>query len=187
MTFEEFWHRYYRDVVNDLIRAGTRPQDAEELAADALHATWPRIQQIRPEALWTYLRVASRRGAINLRRNENAQRRDAAATRPLDELRNDSHSRTPEREVIEREALARVHAGVRAVMARLPAETKVYIAARHRGLSYQQIANEFGVRIPAVQSRLHRATKQFEELLGAAPEGLTWIEIAGELNDDHQR
>lgn len=72
-------------------------------------------------------------------------------------------------------------------MARLPAETKVYIAARHRGLSYQQIANEFGVRIPAVQSRLHRATKQFEELLGAAPEGLTWIEIAGELNDDHQR
>lgn len=186
MTYEELWKRYYKDLVDDLVRYGRLPEDAEELASDAVDATWRRIDKIRPEALWVYLRTAARRGAINHHRDASAQRRNAGLTAPLDELNGKNDSRTPEDEAITREALARVYAGIRAVTDDLPEETRLYIVLRHRGYSYERIAQTLGVRLPAVQSRLYRARKRFEERLGPAPEGLTWIELAGELTDDHQ-
>jgi RNA polymerase sigma factor (sigma-70 family) len=185
MNFEELWTRYYRDLVADLTHVVDRREDAEELASDALNATWRRIESIQPGARWTYLRTAARRGAINHHRNANAQRRDARQTGSLDEWRDDADLRTPEKLAIVREARASILAGVRAVMEELPPETKVYIAARHRGLSLHQIANEFGASVSAVQSRLYRATQRFEERLGPAPKGIPWIEIVGEL-DDHE-
>ncbi|HEY0158225.1 MAG TPA: sigma-70 family RNA polymerase sigma factor [Thermoanaerobaculia bacterium] len=185
MTYDDFWKRYYRDLVAALIRYGRQPEDAEELASDALDATWRRLEKIRPERLWAYLLTAAQRAAINHHRDANAQKRDAGLTAPLDELNAKSHSRTPEDEAIARETVARIYAGVRDVMNELPEETRLYIVLRHRRFSYEQIARHLGVRIPAVQSRLYRATTRFEERLGPAPEGLTWIELAGELTDEH--
>lgn len=186
MTFEEFWRRYYRDIVGELIRFGRLPEDAEELASDTLRAVWPDIQKVRREAWWVFLRTAAHRKAINQHRDAHAQRRDASRTGPLDEVREDSHHTTPEDLAIARERIARLRADIRTVMDELPEDTRLYIVLRHRNHGYEEIARKLRVTLSAVQSRLHRATKRFEERLGPAPEGITWIELAGELTDDHE-
>ncbi|HKR62167.1 MAG TPA: sigma-70 family RNA polymerase sigma factor [Thermoanaerobaculia bacterium] len=183
MTFEELWKRYYADLVDDLVRFGRRTEDAEELASDGLSAVWPRIDEIEPKALWKYLRVTTRRLAINQNRNANAQRRDARKTTTFDDVHEKTAGCTPEDEAIAREQLAAVYAGISAVMATFPDETKLYVAARYRGLSNPEIAKVFGVSVSAVQSRLYRATEAFEKQLGRAPKGITWIELAGDQHD----
>lgn len=186
MTFEEFWNRYYEDVVADLVRFGRLPEDAEELASDALQATWQKIDTIRPEARWVYLRMTARRRAMNHHRHAHTHARDESLRSPFDDLREKSNRSTPEDLAIAREIIAEVHAGIRSVMDELPEETRLYIVLRHRNYGYEQIARLLGVRLPAVQSRLYRATKRFEERLGPPPQGLTWIELAGEMTDDHK-
>jgi RNA polymerase sigma-70 factor, ECF subfamily len=186
MTYEELWERFYRGVTRYLVRYGRKPEDAEELASDALDATWRRIDKIEPGRLNAYVLTAARRAAHNHHRDEHARRRDADRTTSLDDAHTEVHSRTPEDQAIAREEVARIFAGIREVMNELPEETRLYIVLRYRGYSYDDIAKLLGVRLPAVQSRLYRATKRFEEKLGSAPRDLTWIELAGELTDDHK-
>jgi RNA polymerase sigma factor (sigma-70 family) len=189
MNFEEFWKLHYRRLVLRLIKE-TRllPQDVEELAADALNKSWPRIQQSPPAAQWVYVLTAGLRAAINHRRNAQAQRRDAARTTPLEDFHDrGSSSGTPENMAIARQEVAHLAAKMKAALAELPEETRLYIVMRRRDQSYQQIADRLGVTIAAVQSRLHRATNHFNEHLGPPPGNVTWIEIAGELIDDHEK
>ena len=186
MTFDDFWRLYYKRLVADLIAYGRLPQDAEELAGDALRKAWPQIEKVASGAQWVYVRTAGRREAINHHRNANARRRDATRTASLDELKDAFQASTPEDLAIAREEIARLHAGIRAVLDELPQETILYIVLRRRNYGYAEIANHLGVRRPAVQSRLHRATKRFEERLGPPPKGLTWIELAGDLINDHE-
>lgn len=187
MTFEEFWNRYYEDVVGDLVRFGRLREDAEELASDALQATWKKLDTIRrPESPWVYLRTSARRRAINHHRNAHRLHNDESLLDPFDDLHDKTSDSTPEAMAIAREAVAQLRAGIRSVMNELPEETRLYIVLRHRGYKYEQIASLLGVRVPAVQSRLYRATQRFEERLGPPPRGLTWIELAGELTDDHE-
>jgi RNA polymerase sigma factor (sigma-70 family) len=186
MTFDDFWRLYYNRLIADLVGFGRLPQDAEELAGDALRKTWQKIDKIKPEARWVYLRTAGRREAINHHRNANTRRRDAARTVSLDDFRDAVQVSTPEDEAIARQAIAQLHADIRAVLDELPAESRLFIVLRHRNNSYEDIAEKLGVRLPTVQSRLYRTTQRFAERLGPPPEGLTWIELAGELIDDHE-
>lgn len=186
MTFEEFWRRYYQHLVGDLVAYGRLPQDAEELAGDALRKAWPYIDKVEPPARWAYVRTAGRREAINHNRNANAKRRNATLTTSLDELRDAAHSSTPESRAIAREEIAKLHAGVRAVCADLSGEILQSIVLRRRGHSDEQIAELLGVKPSAIHSRLQRATKQFIQRLGRPPRGIPWIELAGDLIDDHE-
>ncbi len=186
MTFEDFWSLYYKRVVADLVVFGRLPQDAEELAGDALRKAWPRIENIPASARWVYVRTAGRREAINHNRNANAQRRNAARTAPLDELRNVAHSSTPETEAIAREELAQLHASIRAVCNELSDDAKQCIVLRRRGRGNEEIAALLAVKPATVHSRLNRAAKQFIKRLGPPPGGVPWIELAGELIDDHE-
>jgi RNA polymerase sigma factor (sigma-70 family) len=173
----------HRDrLVRDLERFGRSRQDAQDLAQEALMYTWTRIDNVKPGAEWVYVRTAARHRAINqATRNPVEVSFDEAHCPEADE------EPTVEQRLIARQERARFREQFDAAQNELPQETRLCVVLRRRGSSYKQIASLLRTSVAAVQSRLHRAIEHFRERVGVPPEGIHWLELAGENDHDHER
>src|SRR5688572_21195483 len=73
--FDQLYAEFGTGLVRDLEHRGHSPEDARELAHDALLEVRGRIDSVHPEARWVYIRTTARRRGINRRRDDNTQRR----------------------------------------------------------------------------------------------------------------
>ncbi len=181
---DDLCERHRARLVSDLVRFGSRPQEAEEIAQDALLAMWKRIDRVQPGAEWTYVRTAAHRLAINAA----LRRKVEANSVPLDVRDGAMRDATmsAEARVIRDEEAERFRRTLHAALSELPDETRLWIVMRRRGISPHDIAKQLGVGRTAVRSRRMRAFKQLRERVGAPPPGGERAEQTGDDDDDEE-
>lgn len=186
--FDDLCNQYTKRLVYELVRFGCLEQDARELAQDALFATWKHLDTIAPGAEWAYARTAAHRLAMNRNRDEHTIRRGGGANVSLEAIGGIpiDESASIEERLIRTEQKERFRRDFLAALEELSEETRLCLVLRRRGCSPREIAKSLGINGTAVRSRLARAAKHLRERVGAPPKGLSWAELAGEHNDDHQ-
>jgi RNA polymerase sigma-70 factor (ECF subfamily) len=133
-----------------LRRKGQSSEDAEDLAQDALLKLelYQRAQDVRdPEA---FLRRTAVNQAIDQSRRS---RRSPLSTSPLEAFDLVDPSPTPDDLFAANRSLERLTAGLKAMNAK---SREVLLAQRLDGLTYAQIAEQFGISQSAVEKRLAR-------------------------------
>ncbi len=169
-AFAELFQRYAGRVKAFLMRAGADAQTAEDATQDVMVTLWRKAASFNPEraraATWLYTIARNRR--IDLLR-----RAVRAEPDPNDPLYQPDPPMTPERTM----ASSARDAEVRRAIAGLSEEqTEVIRLAFFTGLSHGEIAEELGLPLGTVKSRLRLAFGRIRGDLGAS--------FAEELLDD---
>lgn len=186
--FDELCSQYTKRLVRELVRFGCLEQDARELAQEALIATWKHLDTIEAGAEWAYVKTAAHRLAINRNRDENTLRRGGGASISLDAIGGVTIDDTAsaEERLIRVEQKVRFQRDFHTALEELSPDTRLCLILRRRGHTPREIAKDLGINGTAVRSRLARATRHLRERVGAPPKGLSWAELAGENDDDHE-
>jgi RNA polymerase sigma-70 factor (ECF subfamily) len=184
---EELYQQYSKRLVNDLVRLGCRPQDAEEVAQETLLAAWKHIENIPSGAEWPYLKVAAHNLNLNRIRADSALMRGGGANVSLEVVGvMADKSKSVEEKLLREEQAARFRRDFAAALNELAEETRLWIAMRRAGMTPQEIAAKEGVSRTAVRSRLSRAVQHLRERVGAPPPGVDWAQLTEENDDDHK-
>ena len=165
--FEQIFLTHYGRIVSVLFRLTGNRAQAEELAGDVF---WKIYRQPLPADRdhnvggWLY-RVATRLGIDALRAQTRRRRYEQAAGEAAYE--SGEASDDPLADVLRDEKRRRVHAVLAAMK---PAQAQL-LMLRQSGLSYQELAEIFGVKANSIGTLLARAEADFEkrfcELYGA--------------------
>lgn len=165
--FEQIFLTHYGRIVAVLFRLTGNRAQAEELAGDVF---WKIYHQPLPPDRdhnvggWLY-RVATRLGIDALRATARRRRYEQAAGEAAYE--SGEASDDPLADVLRDEKRRRVHAVLAAMK---PAQAQL-LMLRQSGLSYQELAEIFGVKTNSIGTLLARAEadfeKRFRELYGA--------------------
>jgi RNA polymerase sigma-70 factor (ECF subfamily) len=165
--FEQIFLTHYGRIVAVLFRLTGNRAQAEELAGDVF---WKIYQQPLPPDRdhnvggWLY-RVATRLGIDALRAQARRKHYEQAAGQAAYE--SGEASDDPLADVLRDEKRRRVHAVLAAMK---PAQAQL-LMLRQSGLSYQELAEIFGVKTNSIGTLLARAEadfeKRFRELYGA--------------------
>ncbi|XXF80214.1 RNA polymerase sigma factor [Myxococcaceae bacterium GXIMD 01537] len=159
MNVEEAYQAYFPRIVEKCRRTLRHPGDAEDVAQETFVRLWQaRLQDADPRRVVAWVYRTSTRLAI-----DRLRRRRAAAEVPCDEMLQRMATAVPlEREVVERDALARL-------VGQLP-EDELEVVFLHRldRLTQPELAEVLQVSERTVRRLLTR----FEERLTALSEGV---------------
>lgn len=166
-AFDRLVRRYQDHLYRLMVRACHHPQDAEEVALDALARAYERLAQFEGRSSFvTWLgRIATN---LCLRRRERAQ----VPSVSLEELARGEEGRpertprdeapTPEQVALQTEMVRVIRQAVDSLPE--PDRTIVWLRDIER-LPAAQVSERTGLSVPAVKSRLHRARGRLREEL----------------------
>jgi RNA polymerase sigma-70 factor, ECF subfamily len=169
MAFDRLVEQYQGYLYRLMVRACHHPQDAEEVASEALARAYERLAQFEGRSSFvSWLgRIATN---LCFRRRERAEPPSVS----LEELacEEDGHpDRTPpsEEPTPEQEALrAEMRRMIRAAIAALPEPDQTVLRLRDiEELSAAEVGAHTGLTVPAVKARLHRARGRLREHLNS--------------------
>ncbi len=169
-AFAELFRRYAGRIKAFIMRAGTPPDVAEEVAQEVMVTVWRKSARYDPDrasaATWIYTIARNRR--IDMHRREKRPEPD-----PEDPLFRPEPQRSAERQI----AGADRDAQLRAALVELPREqVEVLRLAFFAGLTHSEIAERLEMPLGTVKSRLRLSFKRLRSALGD--------EFSAELVDD---
>ncbi len=171
MTFEEIYARNGERILNLAYRMTGRRTVAQDLTQDVFIKVFEKIDTFREEArlsswiyriamnhIINYIKREKKMSLFGLLTGENEDDRfDGQITVWEDELPERADSIMEERQ---RETL------IRKLIDELPAKYKLpLVLYRYEDMGYQQIAEQLGLSLSAVESRIHRGRKKLKEKL----------------------
>lgn len=171
MTFEEIYAQNGERILNLAYRMTGRRSVAQDLTQDVFIKVFEKIDTFREQArlsswiyriamnhIINYIKREKKISLFGLLTGENEDDRfDGEITVWENELPERADSIMEERQ---RETL------IRKLMDELPAKYKLpLILYRYEDMSYQQIAEQLGISLSAVESRIHRGRKKLKEKL----------------------
>jgi RNA polymerase sigma factor (sigma-70 family) len=162
--FDDLYRRFDK-LVAYVRRIGRPEEDARDLAQIAMIETWQRMDNIAPGAEWSYAqRVASSRAINQATRTRESEELDA-------ETKDEAIS--SEDSLLAREFQRKF----REVFSELPRMTQEIFVMRHRGMTFEQIAQLLHIDPTAARSRASRAMPILRERLEDPPRGVEWLEF----------
>lgn len=171
MTFEEIYAQNGERILNLAYRMTGRRSVAQDLTQDVFIKVFEKIDTFREQAqlsswiyriamnhIINYIKREKKISLFGLLTGENEDDRfDGQITVWQNELPERADSIMEERQ---REML------IRKLMDELPAKYKLpLVLYRYEDMSYQQIAEQLGISLSAVESRIHRGRKKLKEKL----------------------
>lgn len=144
-----------------------RPEDAEEVAADAFAAAWDRIGEFDPRRtnLKSWLLMLTKYAALDRRRQFLRQRytlEGEARVIPLEAAPEPAEPETPEGELLRRDRQERLHQA----LGQLPAADRELLIRRYfLEETIPDMAREAGLSRSAIDNRLWRARQAVKALL----------------------
>jgi len=171
MTFEEIYARNGERILNLAYRMTGRRTVAQDLTQDVFIKVFEKIDTFREEArlsswiyriamnhIINYIKREKKMSLFGLLTGENEDDRfDGQITVWENELPERADSIMEERQ---RETL------IRKLIDELPAKYKLpLVLYRYEDMGYQQIAEQLGLSLSAVESRIHRGRKKLKEKL----------------------
>jgi len=154
-AFAALVRRFESPTYHFILRMVRRPAAAEDLSQEVFLRLWQNLDHIDgPDMLPSWLRRVAANAVIDHWRKEDARRRR------LDAMREHPIARRvlrPSSRMESEEALTAVRSAVEA----LPAKLRSILMMRTvEGLSYEELADIFGISVGAVRSRLFRARQE---------------------------
>lgn len=171
----------YAPLVARLARASlTEQADVDDIVQNTFVSAWnSRTSYIPSEAGMTaWLMSITRRRVVDLLRSRARQRRDTDVVEatPSGSLGSGFERESPER-VVDRIVVADQ-------LTRLPpAQQQVLLLAFYGGLTHVEIAEQTGMPVGTVKSRLRRGMEQLRTRLDEASRGTTYAGTRKEVND----
>jgi RNA polymerase sigma-70 factor (ECF subfamily) len=162
-AFIELFGRYAGRIKGFMIRQGSSPQDADEIAQEVMVSIWHRAGTFDPEragaATWIFAIARNRR--IDMIRKTR---------RPAPDPNDPLFQPDPEPDGMETLTAAEREVQVREGIRALPEEQRrILMAAFYDGLSHGEIAERFDLPLGTVKSRIRLA---FRALRGSLEPGL---------------
>jgi RNA polymerase sigma-70 factor (ECF subfamily) len=162
-AFIELFGRYAGRIKGFMIRQGSSPQDADEIAQEVMVSIWRRAGTFDPEragaATWIFAIARNRR--IDMIRKTR---------RPAPDPNDPLFQPDPEPDGMETLTAAEREVQVREGIRALPEEQRrILMAAFYDGLSHGEIAERFDLPLGTVKSRIRLA---FRALRGSLEPGL---------------
>ncbi|MEM1298344.1 MAG: sigma-70 family RNA polymerase sigma factor [Pseudomonadota bacterium] len=169
-AFAELFRRYAGRVKGFLMKSGAPADLSEEVAQEVMVLIWRKARQFDPTrasaGTWIYTIARNRR--IDLLRRQN---------RPAPDPKDPMFSQEPEPDPAATLAVSERDARVRTVLADLNEDQRQVVELSfYAGLSHGEIAEETGIALGTVKSRMRLALGRLRSALG---EG-----FSGELQDD---
>jgi RNA polymerase sigma-70 factor, ECF subfamily len=160
-AFEELVERH-RDVVTRVVGRIASADDAEDVSQDAFLRAFHRLERFRGEAPFRswLLRIAHNAALDHLRRRRPERLDEAMLEGSLDE----SAERPPAETLERRERIDRLERKLRGLSG---PHRAVLVLRDVEGLSYEEIAALTDAPVGTVKGRLHRARREFIEMLRA--------------------
>ncbi len=157
-AFEAIFRQWYEPVVRSANRVLHDPGVAEELSQDVFLELWRRRDTLAPDSsVAGYLMQAVRNRALNHLRHLQVQRKSAVYVEALSEPAEQADADTQAGELQD---------AIRDAIAALPPRTReVFLMSRERNLRYNEIAEQLGVTVKAVEANMSRALRQLREKL----------------------
>jgi RNA polymerase sigma-70 factor, ECF subfamily len=143
-------------------RCGAARGDVEDISQDVMLAAQRYLKSFRGEAslrTWLYRLVLS---ACSHRRR--GRKNDPHLHAPLDDAEPSPELADPEVTLMVSERLGALDAAIKELR---PEDQQLLAAAEWDGHSLQQVADDNGLTVPAVKSRLFRIRRQLKELVSA--------------------
>jgi len=185
VRFEGLFQRFYKRVVTFLMHLGFSIDDARDLAQETFLRVYRNMDAYRGEAEWTFLRTTAHNLAKNRFRDASTLKRKVTKV-PIEDVADPSDPAPRADEALAiREETARFRDRYAAAIAALSESQRQCFLLRQQGYSYEEIAAILRAPLNSVKSRLHDAKKRLREELGAEPQGIDWLEAAGD-GDDRQ-
>ncbi len=169
LTTEVLFRRHFDDVfriVARLLGPGASEADIEDVVQLVFlqtHRSLPRFRGDAKVSTWLY-GIASRVVLTQLRSWGRQRRLERAVEAELETL----ELQSPEKSAAERQALARVWRGLMKIK---PKKRVVYVLFEVEGHSGEAIAEQLGIPVATVWTRLHHARRELNQWL-AKQEGL---------------
>jgi len=159
-AFAAVVRRFQTPIYHFLLRMVRRAGVAEDLSQDVFIRLWRHLDEIQSEELlggWLH-RVAANTVIDHWRREESRERRlRILREHPVARYTVRPSSRMEREEVLD---------GVRAAVEALPPKLRSVLLLRtQEGMSYDEVAEVFGLSVHAVRSRLFRARQELHRLL----------------------
>jgi RNA polymerase sigma-70 factor, ECF subfamily len=163
-AFASLFDYYAPRIKAFLIRGGTDPDTAQEVAQESMIAVWRKAATFdagrAQPATWIFAIARNKR--IDLRRREGRAESTLAALPPVSE----AAPPVAEDDVIAAETESRVRGLVGALT---PAQVEVIRKAFYEDKSHSVIASELGVPLGTVKSRIRHALLRLRRALGERP------------------
>jgi RNA polymerase sigma-70 factor (ECF subfamily) len=160
-AFEELVERH-RDVVTRVVGRIASADDAEDVSQDAFLRAFHRLERFRGEAPFRswLLRIAHNAALDHLRRRRPERLDEAMLEGSVDE----SAQRPPAETLERRERIDRLERKLRGLSG---PHRAVLVLRDVEGLTYEEIATLTDAPVGTVKGRLHRARREFIEMLRA--------------------
>ena len=160
---------------------GCRPEEAEDLTLEVLERVFTNMEEFRSEgaAIWSWVKSIGMNHLSNHIRERETLKRGADRIVPLERERADGDEDVATRIVTRVEASEPPAAldgmlaeerrlRLRDALEQLPQGMREVVALRLGGLSYEDVAENLGVKLNTVRSQLHAATRRLRRILAAS-------------------
>jgi RNA polymerase sigma factor (sigma-70 family) len=164
MTLDDLYKKYF----DRLVRMLGRNPDAEDIVQETMIARWKAPKDPANER--AYLIVSAKNNEKKRFTRARAPRRGGGMVFELEDHDALDGELSPEMQAIRNEATAKLRARVDKAMAELSPETRACLALKQQGLGPKEIAQHLPLTYQAVRTRLSRATRLLEDLLGEQAE-----------------
>lgn len=174
MSFDEIYEKYARNVLNLAYKMTGAEETARDLTQDIFLKVYQSLSSFKGEShIYTWLyRIALNHILNFLKRERKFHWMELMDTKISDVLnRNEiipdytlhSNPISPDAKIEKREREEIVWS----IILKLPEKQRVpFVLHRYQGLSYQEIADQLGISLSNVESRIHRAKKILIKELG---------------------
>lgn len=167
-AFEALYNRYSRDVYSMAMRMVGSPEVAEEVTQEAFISIYKNIQRFQFQSAfttWVY-RIVIRRAADYFRKNKKHIKNTVSIFERAPE-ESPLQIEDPDPGPLERAATREKNRKIEEAIYSLRHKQRVILILRYvNQLSYEEIAEILRCRVGTVKSRLNRAHKSLEQVLG---------------------
>jgi len=163
LNYERLAARHRDAVYLQMVRACGNYEDAEDVLVEALLAAYRALPTIHDEGAFRgWLAVVGRRACSRLKKREALQPIISLNSLSEDLIEGADPGSDAQIAAELEDTAKRVHDAVQSLPEGL---RKVYVAREMEGESAEKVAERFGISIPALKSRLHRARKEVRRTL----------------------
>ncbi|WP_128894803.1 RNA polymerase sigma factor [Longirhabdus pacifica] len=153
-AFGYFTEKYYTYIYHLVIPILRHEADAEDVTQEVFITIYRALPQYKKQGLKTWIARIAVNKAIDLKRKRARQHEQL--TDEFDEMEGVLSEQTIEQQVLLKEEKKQLYANIDAI----PEHYRQVIHAYYiEEKSYKQIANEYGLEIKSVESKLYRAKK----------------------------
>lgn len=162
-TFDLIFQEYYHSLLVYSLKFVQNENDANDIVQEVFVAVWEKEKYtLEKEHLKSYLFNAVKNGCLNYLKHQSVVRKHVEGELDFLKMHEFEFYKSGEKSLIEQEDLEKIYAGINSLS---DSYKGIIRMSRLEGLKNKQIAEELGIPLRTVETRLFRALSKLREVL----------------------